>query len=159
MCQLSWNLGSSTSWNTQGLSRPVMGLLCLYIYILRRPRDAVRRKRPQKWKTNSCFLLHDNAAAHRSILVKNFLANNNVTTLQHTPYSPDLTAPDFCLFPPMNSTLRDAFVMLLTSARMWRSCKGFHKSNVSKTFTVWYSQVRASSYDSNKLTNKMQQFH
>jgi len=27
MCRLSWNLGASTSWNTQGLSRPLMGLL------------------------------------------------------------------------------------------------------------------------------------
>jgi hypothetical protein len=31
MCQLSWNLGTSTSWNPQGLSRPVMGLLYLFI--------------------------------------------------------------------------------------------------------------------------------
>jgi len=30
MCRLSWNLGASTSWNHQGLSRPVMGLLYLY---------------------------------------------------------------------------------------------------------------------------------
>jgi len=29
MCRLSWNLGTSTSWNPQGLSRPVMGLLYL----------------------------------------------------------------------------------------------------------------------------------
>jgi hypothetical protein len=28
MCRLSWNLGSSTSWNYQGLSRPVQGLFC-----------------------------------------------------------------------------------------------------------------------------------
>jgi len=27
MCRLSWNLGASTFWNPQGLSRPVMGLL------------------------------------------------------------------------------------------------------------------------------------
>ena len=27
MCRLSCNLGASTSWNPQGLSRPVMGLL------------------------------------------------------------------------------------------------------------------------------------
>ena len=27
MCRLSWSLGASTSWNPQGLSRPVMGLL------------------------------------------------------------------------------------------------------------------------------------
>jgi hypothetical protein len=32
MCRLSWNLGTSTSWNPQGLSRPVMGLLYLYCY-------------------------------------------------------------------------------------------------------------------------------
>jgi hypothetical protein len=32
MCRLSWNLGASTSWNPQGLSRPVMGLLYLYLY-------------------------------------------------------------------------------------------------------------------------------
>jgi hypothetical protein len=30
VCRLSWNLRASTSWNPQGLSRPVMGLLYLY---------------------------------------------------------------------------------------------------------------------------------
>ena len=29
MCRLPWNLGASTSWNLQGLSRPVHGLLYL----------------------------------------------------------------------------------------------------------------------------------
>jgi len=31
MCWLSWNLGASNFWNTQGLSRPVMGLLYLFL--------------------------------------------------------------------------------------------------------------------------------
>ena len=31
VCRLSWNLGVSTSWNPQGLSRPVMGLLYFYL--------------------------------------------------------------------------------------------------------------------------------
>jgi hypothetical protein len=31
ICRLSWNLGASTSWNPQGLPRPVQGLLYLYI--------------------------------------------------------------------------------------------------------------------------------
>jgi hypothetical protein len=31
MCRLSYYLGTSTSWNPQGLSRPVMGLLYLII--------------------------------------------------------------------------------------------------------------------------------
>ena len=30
MCRLSWNLRAWTSWNPQGLSRPVMGLLYIY---------------------------------------------------------------------------------------------------------------------------------
>ena len=32
-CQLSWNLGASTSWNPLGLSRPDQGLLYLLHYI------------------------------------------------------------------------------------------------------------------------------
>ena len=54
--------------------------------VLRRRRDAVRRKRSEKCP----FLLHDNAAAHRSVLVKDFLEKNNVITLEHSPQSPDL---------------------------------------------------------------------
>jgi len=34
MCRLSGHLGASTSWNPQGLSRPVMGLLYLYLAFL-----------------------------------------------------------------------------------------------------------------------------
>jgi len=31
MCRLSLNLGASTSWNPQGLPRPIIGFLCLYV--------------------------------------------------------------------------------------------------------------------------------
>ena len=60
----------------------------MYVDILRRLGDAVRKKRPEKWRTNSWFLLHDNAPAHRSVLVKHFLGNNNATSLDHPLYSP-----------------------------------------------------------------------
>jgi hypothetical protein len=33
MCRLSGNLGAPTSWNPKGLSRPIMGLLYLYLYL------------------------------------------------------------------------------------------------------------------------------
>jgi transposase len=66
----------------------------VYIDILRRLRDVARRKRAEKMEN-----LHDNAPTHRSILVKDFLAKNNVTTLEHPPYSPDLIPADFYLFP------------------------------------------------------------
>jgi len=34
ICRLSWNMGASISWNPQGLSRPVMGLLYLYVHYM-----------------------------------------------------------------------------------------------------------------------------
>jgi transposase len=64
---------------------------------------------PQKRRTNSCFLLHYNAPAHQSVLVKDFLAKNNVTTLEHPPLSPDLDPPDFYLFSQLKSALKGQF--------------------------------------------------
>jgi len=39
-------------------------------------------------------------------LVKDFLGKHNVTILQHSPCSPDLTPADFCLFRRMESALK-----------------------------------------------------
>jgi hypothetical protein len=61
--------------------------------------DVVRRKRPEKWRTNSWFLIQDNAPAQRSVLVKDFLAKNNLTTLEHNPYSPKPAPADFLPVP------------------------------------------------------------
>ncbi|KAJ4449198.1 hypothetical protein ANN_00595 [Periplaneta americana] len=78
----------------------------LYVETLRRLWDAVRRKRPEKWVENNWFLMHDNAPAHRAIIVKNFLARHNITALDHPPYSPDLSPPDYFLFPRLKSHLK-----------------------------------------------------
>jgi hypothetical protein len=52
---------------------------------LRRLGEVVRMKRSENRRTNSWFLLHDNASVHLPVLVKVFLAKNNVTTLEHSP--------------------------------------------------------------------------
>ncbi|KAJ4439216.1 hypothetical protein ANN_07335 [Periplaneta americana] len=78
----------------------------LYVETLCRLWDAVRRKRPEKWVENNWFLMHDNAPAHRAIIVKNFLARHNITALDHPPYSPDLSPPDYFLFPRLKSHLK-----------------------------------------------------
>jgi histone-lysine N-methyltransferase SETMAR len=36
----------------------------------------------------------------------NFLPPKNVTTLYHPPYSPDLSPPDYCLFPKLKIKLK-----------------------------------------------------
>jgi len=33
---------------------------------------------------------HDNATAHSALIVREFLARNSITVLEHFPYSPDL---------------------------------------------------------------------
>lgn len=59
--------------------------------------------------------------AHRSIVDKDLLAKNNVTTLQPPPYSPDMTLANFYLFLRMEPTVRGrCFLILLTSLRMRR---------------------------------------
>jgi hypothetical protein len=56
---------------------------------------------------------HDNAPAHQLVLVKDFLAKNNVTTLEHHPYSFDLASADFHLFPQLKSALMGQNVLML----------------------------------------------
>jgi len=78
----------------------------MYIDVLRRLREAVRRKRPPKLRTISWFLLLDNAPAHRSVLMKDFLAKNNVTTLEHPPYSSGPPPTDLYLFSQLKTALK-----------------------------------------------------
>jgi len=64
------------------------------------------RKRPEKWRTNSWVFLDENALTHRSVLVKDFSAKNNVTTLKHPPIISNLTPANFYLFPRLKLTLK-----------------------------------------------------
>lgn len=66
----------------------------LYLDILKWLWDVVRKTQPGKWAINNWFLLHNNAPPHHAVIVKNYLARHNVTTLRHPLYIPDLE-PDF----------------------------------------------------------------
>jgi len=76
-----------------------------YVAVLKRLREAVRRKRPQLW-TNQSWVLHHNARAHSSFLVRNFLVENETTVVPQPSYSPNLAPVDFFLFPKLKSTLK-----------------------------------------------------
>jgi len=53
------------------------------------------------------WILHqDNTPAHNVLFVKQFLANKNITVLEHPPYSPDLAPCDFYLLPKIKSMLK-----------------------------------------------------
>ena len=59
MCRLSWNLGTSTSWNPLVLSRPVMGLL----YLLPLP---LRLTPIEHLSWSWCFFLMTNRKVHQN---------------------------------------------------------------------------------------------
>ena len=69
-----------------------------YVEVLRRLREAVRRKRPELWENQSWVLHHDNASPHTALNTSEFLRKNSVPVLPQPPYSPDLAPCDFFLF-------------------------------------------------------------
>jgi histone-lysine N-methyltransferase SETMAR len=51
------------------------------------------------------LLHHDSAPAHTALSGRQFLAKHLIPTLPQPPYSPDLSPPDFFLFPKLKITL------------------------------------------------------
>ena len=76
--------------------------------MLRRCRFSIRVHRGTRiWHNQWEYILHmDNAPAHRSNLVQNYLRQHQWSQLVHPPYSPDLSPADFFLFPRLKRKLR-----------------------------------------------------
>ena len=74
-----------------------------YREVLRRLRDAVRRKRPDLWRARTWQLHQANAPAHSSQLVQTFLAEHSIPVVRQAPYSPDMAPCDFWLFPKLKT--------------------------------------------------------
>jgi len=76
-----------------------------YCDVLRRVRENIRRKRPEKWRNDSWAVHNYNAPAQASF-VGQFLVSAKTTAIPHPPYSPDLATCDFFLFPKMKLKLK-----------------------------------------------------
>ena len=72
-------------------------------FIYTQPLLYAKRKTKQALKLGLC-LIHDNAPAHKCVLVQDFLKEEKVVQLSHPPYSPDLSPYDFFLFPLLKET-------------------------------------------------------
>jgi histone-lysine N-methyltransferase SETMAR len=116
----------------------------IHIDILRRLSDAVRRKRHAKWRTDSWFPLHDNAPAHRSVLVKDIITKNNVATLEQSPYSPDLAPADLYLFPQLKSALKGQRLCDTTDIikNATKELKRLSRNGFQKYFQRRYSRLQ-----------------
>jgi hypothetical protein len=76
-----------------------------YMEILRCLRSSVRRKRPEFHRRKNWLLLHDDVPAHRSVLVQEKLAKQQVTVSPCPPHSPDLAPCDFFFLPRLKGKL------------------------------------------------------
>ena len=63
------------------------------------------QKRKPRTGVCSIKLLHDNAPAHKSATVQEYLKESGLDVLYHHPYSPDLSPCDFWLFPRLKEML------------------------------------------------------
>lgn len=77
-----------------------------YLGVMKRLLARIHRVRPEYRENGSWRLLHDNAPAHRSTLVTDFLTKNHILTVNHSPYSPDLAPFDFYLFGKLQTAMK-----------------------------------------------------
>ena len=89
------------------------------------------------------FLLHDNAPVHKSALVKEYLAQNQIKTLPHPPYSPDLAPCDFWLNPYIKACLRGRRFETRTQvgSALFQCLKGIPKQAFKDAFTQWLHRL------------------
>ena len=66
--------------------------------------DFYQKRRPRTG-VHGIILLHNNAPAHKSATVQEYLKESGLDVLDHPPYSPDLSPCDFWLFPRLKEML------------------------------------------------------
>ncbi|UYV70067.1 hypothetical protein LAZ67_7001696 [Cordylochernes scorpioides] len=110
-----------------------------YLQVMRNLREAIRQKCPDLWKNKNWLLHHDNAPAHTSLLVRDFLAKNNTLMLQQPPYSPDLAPCDFFLFPKLKRPMKGRRYATLDEIKTAskEELKKIFKNDFLKCFEDW----------------------
>ena len=108
-----------------------------YCEVLRRLRENIWRKCPDKWCNNSWALHHDNYPTHALLVVQQFLASTKTTVIPHSPYSPDLTTCDFSLSWIWNCSSRSDILTALK--RLQDMMKMVTQKDFQQCFWSWKS--------------------
>ncbi|UYV82503.1 hypothetical protein LAZ67_21002595 [Cordylochernes scorpioides] len=109
----------------------------VYLGIMRRLREAVRLKRPERWQNNDWILHADNARPHTAHVVLQFLAKHS--TIYTDPYSPNLAPNDLFLYPKLKIKLKgrkfDNVDMIQAESKA--TLRNFSKSDFISCFDNW----------------------
>ncbi|UYV72969.1 AGL [Cordylochernes scorpioides] len=110
-----------------------------YLQVMRNLREANRQKHPDLWKNKNWLLHHDNAPAHTSLLVRDFLAKNNTLMMLQPLYSPDLAPCDFFLFPKLKRPMKGRRYATLDEIKTAskEELKKIFKNDFLKCFEDW----------------------
>jgi len=110
-----------------------------YMEVLKRLKDRMRRVRPELWEVRQWILHHDNAPVQSALIVREFLARNSITVLEHPPYSPDLAPCDFFFVPQMQIGAAGAAFGDVTAikSKMILLLKGLREEEFQGCFQQW----------------------
>ncbi|GBN85421.1 Mariner Mos1 transposase [Araneus ventricosus] len=106
----------------------------------------VKRAINSKWigmLSNSVILLHDNARPHTANAGKTSLQQFQRETLEHPPYSPDLSPCDFHVFGPLKQAIRrhrfptDDEVCVWVQAWVRKQPISFFKDGIDRLVSQW----------------------
>jgi len=107
-----------------------------YMEVLKRLRDLVR---PELWEGRQWILHHDNAPAHSALIMREFLACNSITMLEHLPLLAGLTPCNFFLFPKCKLVLwgRHLGNVMMIKSEMTLLLKGLREEEFQGCFQQW----------------------
>ena len=100
----------------------------------------VRRERPRSG-LRGILLLHDNARPHTAQNTENYLISQGVRTIDHPPYSPDLSPCDYWLFDYIKRNLGDHTTVLSMTRSITRLLRATAHSEFIKTFQKYQERL------------------
>jgi hypothetical protein len=74
-------------------------------FLRKKLRQKIRQNRPQLLESGA-LILHDNARPHIAQFVEDVMADYKWEVLPHPAYSPDMSPPDYDLFPKLKNPFR-----------------------------------------------------
>ena len=115
-----------------------------YKEVLSRLIARIRRSMRDLWENNRWILHHDNAPAHNALSIRQFLAEKQITTLEHPPYSPDLAPCDFWLFPKVKSVLKGSHFEGVEDIQehVTNTLRAIKKEEFKGCFEAWKGRIQ-----------------
>jgi len=109
-----------------------------YLQVMKRLREAARRKMPDLWKGNKWLLHRVNAPVHSSLLIWDFLTKHETMLVPQPLCSPDLAQADFFLFTKLKSLLKAQWLESVKESKAYllqsyTALQKSHSKNASKT--------------------------